>query len=89
MIGAPGDADYGQSAGAAYVFDLNSGEELDKLVRETDADYLGLYLAERGGFDIGVAAGFWRRWTLLSPFMLHDRKRASHPASTSTPPIRR
>lgn len=48
---------------------------------ESDADYLGLYIAARAGFDASVAPGFWRRWTLRSPLMIHEQRRSSHPSS--------
>ena len=43
VVGAPGDDDQGNSAGAAYVFDVASGQELSKLVAADGAslDFLG------------------------------------------------
>ncbi|MDJ0787238.1 MAG: M48 family metallopeptidase [Myxococcota bacterium] len=48
---------------------------------EADADQLGLYMAAAAGFDVSVASGFWKRWTLRSPLMIHERRRSSHPPS--------
>lgn len=45
--------------------------------REREADRWALYLMARGGFDIGVAPGFWRRWGPKTSFgILSD---GSHP----------
>ena len=50
---------------------------------ESDADYIGLYLAARAGFDITVAPGFWRRWAIREPGQLRmeDYGFYTHPRS--------
>ncbi len=55
-----------------------------KRLFEADADYIGLYLAARAGYDIDTAPRLWRRWALRNPYALTsdamDRFR-SHPRS--------
>lgn len=48
---------------------------------EADADYLGLYLAARAGFDISKAPELWDRFTRMSPYAMIDRGVYSHPTS--------
>jgi hypothetical protein len=61
-------------------FILGTGSEPEF---ESDADYLGLYLAARAGFDVSVAPGFWRRWAIRTPGMLRmdDLGFYTHPRS--------
>lgn len=49
----------------------------DKKSREADADYVGLYIMARGGFEIEKAAGFWRRMAAAFPRMIESS--SSHP----------
>ena len=44
------------------------------LATERDADYLGLYMASRAGYDIGRAGDFWRR-------VGSGRRSATHPST--------
>ena len=46
--------------------------------REREADRWALYLMARGGFDPGVAAGFWRRWGPKTSYGLFSD--GSHPS---------
>ena len=39
----------------------------DKKSREADADYVGLYIMARGGFEIEKAPNFWRRLAAAFP----------------------
>jgi membrane-associated protease RseP (regulator of RpoE activity) len=48
---------------------------------EADADYLGLYLAARAGYDLGVAPGVWDDFARISPFAAVDWGFYSHPLS--------
>lgn len=48
---------------------------------ESEADYTGLYLAARAGFDINQAVPFWRRMADANPDRIEARLWASHPAS--------
>jgi hypothetical protein len=41
---------------------------------EADADYIGLYLAARAGYDIEAAPGIWRRWVTRNPYGLVHSK---------------
>jgi hypothetical protein len=51
--------------------------------RESDADYLGLYIAARAGYDLQAARGLWRRMSTSNPYRLTARrdKFRSHPRS--------
>lgn len=49
----------------------------DKKSREAEADYVGLYIMARGGFEIEKAAGFWRRMAAAFPRMIESS--SSHP----------
>lgn len=49
----------------------------DKKSRESDADYVGLYIMARGAFEIERAAGFWRRLAAAFPGMIESS--SSHP----------
>lgn len=49
----------------------------DKKSREADADYVGLYIMARGGFEIEKASGFWRRMAAAFPKMIESS--SSHP----------
>lgn len=54
------------TGGADLTADVpNYGETLGRLIYskafEREADYLGLYLTARAGYDVSSAAGFWRR----------------------------
>jgi hypothetical protein len=57
------------------------GHVWSRPVYEQDADYLGLYLAARAGYDISVAPGFWERFGRTVPFSLDQRVWYSHPGS--------
>jgi len=49
----------------------------DKKSREADADYVGLYIMARGGFEIEQASSFWRRIAAAFPSMIESS--SSHP----------
>jgi membrane-associated protease RseP (regulator of RpoE activity) len=48
---------------------------------EAEADYLGLYLAARAGYDVGVAPAVWDDFARSSPFTAVDWGYYSHPLS--------
>jgi len=48
---------------------------------EADADYLGLYLAARAGFDVSKADLLWDRFTQMSPYTALDWGVYGHPTS--------
>ena len=49
----------------------------DKKDRESDADYVGLYIMARGEFEIEKAPAFWRRMAAAFPRMIDSS--SSHP----------
>jgi len=59
---------------------LGTGNRADY---ESDADYIGLYIAARAGFDITVASGLWKRWAVRQPGILRmdDLGMSTHPRS--------
>lgn len=48
---------------------------------ESEADYVGLYIAERAGFEIDEAAYFWRRMGVKHPGSIAKNHAASHPST--------
>lgn len=54
-----------------------SGLFQDKKSREADADYVGLYIMARAGFQIEKAPGFWRRMAAAFPRMIEST--SNHP----------
>ncbi len=38
---------------------------------ETEADYVGVYLAARGGYDVSTVAEFWRTMATINPSAIH------------------
>lgn len=51
----------------------------DSKERESDADYLGLYIAARANYDISSASAFWRRMAEEHPQAIEGTFTASHP----------
>ncbi len=48
---------------------------------EEEADYLGLYLASRAGYDISIAPTLWRRMGAESPGSIAQRYGGTHPGT--------
>lgn len=48
---------------------------------ETEADYVGLYLMARAGYDIAGAPNFWRRMGVRNPGSIRTNHAASHPSA--------
>ncbi len=48
---------------------------------EGEADYLGLYLASRAGYDINVAPDFWRRMGIEHPASVESKYLSMHPST--------
>jgi membrane-associated protease RseP (regulator of RpoE activity) len=48
---------------------------------ETEADYMGMYLAALAGYDVDHAAEFWRRMAVEHPGSIKKNFSASHPSS--------
>ena len=47
---------------------------------ETEADYVGLYIMARAGFDIEKAPDFWRRMATINPGGIQGNRAVSHPS---------
>ena len=48
---------------------------------EADADYMGLYLASRAGYEIRNASMFWRRMAIEHPGSIRGSMLSTHPSS--------
>jgi hypothetical protein len=48
---------------------------------EADADYMGLYLAARSGYDIKTSPDFWRRIAVEHPGNIRNNMLATHPST--------
>jgi len=48
---------------------------------EKEADYLGTYIAARGGYDVSDAAEIWRRMAVEFPSAISETFLATHPSS--------
>lgn len=48
---------------------------------ETEADYVGLYLMARAGYEIGGTPNFWRRMGTEHPGSIRTNHAASHPSA--------
>jgi hypothetical protein len=48
---------------------------------EADADYMGLYMAARAGYDIDIAPEFWRRMAVEHPGSIRKNYLATHPST--------
>ncbi len=48
---------------------------------EGEADYLGLYFVSRAGYDVGVAADFWRRMGIEHPSSVESKYLSMHPST--------
>ncbi len=59
------------------------GQKLSVESAESEADYLGLYLVARAGYDVAVAPEFARRLAAEFPLALEERAGHIHPISTA------
>jgi predicted Zn-dependent protease len=48
---------------------------------EAEADYVGVYLMARGGYDIGLAPNFWRRMAVIHPGSIKTNHSSTHPSA--------
>lgn len=72
IIGIPASATFRPANGAPTNQDF-----------EREADYVGLYLTARGGFNIDAAPGFWRKMAIAFPFSMQDRYASTHPSTAA------
>lgn len=70
LIGIETQGAFSRGGGRSYIQDY-----------EAQADYVGLYIMARAGFDISGAPGFWRRIAADYPGSIKDSLAAAHPAS--------
>lgn len=50
---------------------------------ESEADYLGLYITARAGYDIDTAPLFWRRMSIEHPSAIIERYNSTHPSNSA------
>lgn len=50
---------------------------------ELEADYVGMYLMARAGYDVNNAAKFWRKMALLAPHRIRNSCSSSHPGTAA------
>lgn len=48
---------------------------------ETEADYLGMILAARAGYNVATAPALWRRMAMANPTAIHASFGSTHPSS--------
>lgn len=48
---------------------------------ETEADYLGMILAARAGYNVASAPALWRRMAMVDPKAIHASFGSTHPSS--------
>lgn len=77
---------------ATHVIGINTGGQISKLGAsaggnafspsfESEADYVGMYVTERAGFNTSNAHNFWRKMTIASPEGAFTT--TTHPANTN------
>jgi Zn-dependent protease with chaperone function len=59
------------------------GHRLSTAIGESEADYLGLYLVARAGYDVAAAEALARRFSAEFPLALEERAGHIHPISTA------
>ncbi len=75
-------ATQGWSTGGGFTdLGVNSGKITYSVAFEEEADYVGLYIAARAGFDVSRAAGLWRRWSVEDPKGMYGS--STHPSHAS------
>lgn len=70
LTGVNTNGAFGQMGGRAYSQGF-----------EAEADYVGLYLTARAGYDITVAPTLWRRLAIKNPANIEKNAGSSHPSS--------
>jgi outer membrane protein assembly factor BamB len=74
LIGAPGDDDRGSNSGSAYLFDVNSGQQLRKL-QPTDAT---------AGFEFGISVAIKGNIALVSAALSNGQAGSAYMFDVST-----
>lgn len=69
-LGVSTNGTFGNMVAASYSKDF-----------EREADYVGLYLTARAGYDISDAANLWRRMAIEHPSTIENSYSSSHPSN--------
>lgn len=69
------------TGGAGVRAGADAGGRAFSQAFETEADYMGTYLAARAGYDVSDAANFWRRMAIEYPASMERSYLASHPST--------
>jgi predicted Zn-dependent protease len=48
---------------------------------EAEADYVGVYLMARGGYEISLAPNLWRRMAIIHPASIQTNHSSTHPST--------
>lgn len=67
IVGGVVDAIAGDTEGTYMRRGIAAGSRRNSVANELQADYIGLYVMARAGYDIGVAAPLWRRMAEYMP----------------------
>ncbi len=67
IVGSVVDAIAGDTEGTYMRHGITAGSRRNSVAHELQADYIGLYVMARAGYDIGVAAPLWRRMAAHMP----------------------
>jgi hypothetical protein len=67
IVGGMVDAIAGDAEGTYMRSGIAAGSRRNSVAHELQADYVGLYVMARAGYDIGVAAPLWRRMAEYMP----------------------
>jgi Zn-dependent protease with chaperone function len=67
IVGGVVDAIAGDAEGTYMRSGIAAGSRRNSVAHELQADYIGLYVMARAGYDIGVAGPLWRRMAEYMP----------------------
>ena len=86
-IGAAADAGYYKATGVRTTVGQQTGIKTGFLMFsqafELEADYVGVYLANRAGYDMSNAVDMWRRMAAIHPTAIHARHGSTHPSTAA------
>jgi hypothetical protein len=70
------------TAGTGEMMGASIGANASSLGFESEADYMGMYVAARAGYDVSGAPMLWRRMAVEHPGSIDGAFMASHPSTT-------